>query len=411
MGELFDFSPKLAELDKQTMEECAPYFGEASRIADINRRKVLEAFIKNRVGAAMFGGSTGYGFGDVGRDVLDRVFADIVGAEDAVCRPHLLSGTHALTVALFGILRPGDLLVSAVGEPYDTLRTVILSNGTGSLADFKIDYAECPLKDNAVDLSKLAELSRRAKAVLVQRSKGYSMRGALGQREMREIFETIKTANSDAIILVDNCYGEFCDASEPCAYGADLIAGSLIKNAGGAVAPCGGYIAGKKELVELCAGRMTAPGTGRELGCVPNGTRELFLGLYFAPTVTEQAVCSSIYASRLFEKLGKRVFPLYGEPRNDIVTVVELDSERQLCEFCRAIQACSPVDSFAVPEPWDMPGYDCRVIMAAGAFTNGSSIELSCDAPLKMPYRVYIQGGVHLTYSRLAFLSAAKLFM
>lgn len=399
---------KLKQLDGEVMRLCEPIFKEIEAVADRNRERVLDAFIENRVGAAMFAGSTGYGYGDSGRDALDRLFADIVLAEDALCRAQLLSGTHALTVALFGVLRPNDTLVSAMAEPYDTLKGVIGGEGVGSLAEFGVGYKECPLRDGRCDLNGLFELAKTASAVLVQRSRGYAERQALTVEDIGEICAFIKGANPRAVIIVDNCYGEFVEEREPLSVGADLIVGSLIKNAGGAVAPCGGYIAGKANLVELCANRMTAPGTGRELGCVLSGLRELYEGLYFAPSVVEQALKTAVYAACLFERLSLAVSPRYGEKRGDIVTAITIGDEKRLIDFCGAIQQNSPVDSFAAPEPWDMPGYDCKVIMAAGGFTNGSSIELSCDAPLRAPYTAYLQGGVHLTYSKRALLAAAK---
>ena len=407
MDNIFNIPQRLLELDARVMEDCRPYFERTAKIAKHNREKVLKAFMDCRVSAASLSGSTGYGFGDSGRDNLDRLFARIVGSEDALCRAQFLSGTHALTVALFALLRPGDTLMSAVGEPYDTMRTVIGEKGVGSLADFGVKYAECPLKNGGPDLELIERTARGSRVALVQRSRGYSERDALSLEMISEIAAAARRGNPDIIVFVDNCYGEFTCEQEPCAVGADLMAGSLIKNPGGAIAQTGGYVAGRADLVELCGNRLTAPGTGRELGSTPFGLRELYLGIYFAPSVTQQAVDTSIYASRLFELLGKKTNPAYDVPRSDIVTNINLDSSEQLCRFCESIQGHSPVDSFVRPEPWDMPGYDSKVIMAAGAFTEGSSIELSCDAPLREPWRVYLQGGVHLDYSRAALLSAA----
>lgn len=401
------YSQKIIDADARAISDCAPYFEKIEAIKRENCMKVQAAFAKNRVALADFAGSTGYGFGDAGRDKLDRLFADIVGAPDALCRAHFLSGTHAITVALFAVLRPGDTLLYAVGEPYDTLKTVISSKGTGSLADFGVKFVCCPLKDNRPDLRGIAEMSKTANVVMIQRSRGYSDRDALTIDEIAEIAAAARSANPDIIVMADNCYGEFCETREPCAAGVELMAGSLIKNPGGAIACCGGYVAGSERLVELCANRLTAPGTGRELGCVPGGHRETYLGLYLAPAVTAEALKTSVYASRLFELLGARVTPSYSAPRSDIVTVLRLGNRERLCAFCAAIQGGSPVDSFAVPEPWEMPGYGCEVVMAAGAFTNGSSIELSCDAPLREPYDVYLQGGIVFDYARAAVMSAA----
>lgn len=394
-------------LDRRALTECEAEFRAIEATERRNREKIQDAFAKNRVSSAMLAGSTGYGFGDVGRDTLDRLFADIVGAEDSLCRAAFMSGTHALTVALFGLLRPGMTLLSAVGEPYDTLATVIGKRGVGSLADFGVKYIENPTDGVRPDMAGLEKAAPLADVVLVQRSRGYSSRDTLTVADIGEICKVIRRANPKAVILCDNCYGEFTDVTEPCSVGADLIVGSLIKNAGGAVAETGGYIAGKAEYVQLCEHRLTAPGTGRELGCVPQGHRQMYLGLYMAPTAVEQALKSAVYASHLFSLMGYSVSPSPGAPRGDIVTAVSLESEAKVTSFCRAVQANSPVDSFAAPEGFPMPGYGCDVIMASGSFTNGSSIELSCDAPLREPYTVYFQGGIHFDYSRRALIAAA----
>lgn len=398
----------LKQLDSQALADCADFFKKTEDIARFNRGKVQDAFVKNRVSGSMFAPSTGYGFGDVGRDALDTLFADIVGAEDSLCRAAFLSGTHALTVALFGLLRPGMTLMSAVGEPYDTLQTVISRKGVGSLADFGVKYRETPAKGGRPDLEAIYSDAKLADVVLVQRSRGYSSRDTLTIKDISEIAKAVHEANPSAVLFCDNCYGEFTDYSEPTSVGADLMAGSFIKNPGGAIAQTGGYIAGRHDLVELCANRLTAPGTGRELGCVPHGHREMYMGIYFAPSVVEQAIKSSVYAARLFELMGYAVSPRYDSPRGDIVTAISLRSQKKVVDFCNAVQSLSPVDSFASPEGFPMPGYDCDVVMASGSFTNGSSIELSCDAPLREPFTVYLQGGIHLDYSRRALLKAAE---
>ncbi len=403
-----EISARLLELDAQVMKDCAPCFERIEKTQFHNRQRVLRAFTDNRIAASLLGSSTGYGFGDSGRDRLDKLFADIVGAPDALCRTNFMSGTHALSVALFALLRPGDLLLCATGAPYDTLRGVIGGSGVGSLAEFGVGYEQLEMRNGAIDLAALAAAAPRAKVVHIQRSRGYAARAALSCGEIEQAAAVAKKANPNVTVMVDNCYGEFCESREPTAAGADLMAGSLIKNAGGAVAQTGGYVAGRADLVELCGHRLTAPGTGRELGSSPAGLRETYLGLYFAPCVVEQALKTSVYAARLFSLLGYETSPAFDAPRGDIVTAVRLKTPAKLIAFCEAVQARSPVDSFAAPEPWPMPGYECDIIMAAGAFTAGSSIELSCDAPLREPYDVYMQGGVHLDYSRAALLYAAQ---
>lgn len=408
--EEYGISRELCELDERVMKKCAEAFSECDRVRDILQLRVLKSFADHRIGAQHFAGTTGYGYGDIGRDALDEVFAQAVGAEDALCRPQILSGTHALTVALFGLLRTGDKLLAATGTPYDTLRPVIgiEGEGFGSLMDYGIQYDEVPLINGEPDYAGIAEKAKDANVVHVQRSRGYESRRAFSVDDIRKISETVKKVNPDAVVFVDNCYGEFCDVTEPISNGADLMAGSLIKNGGGGIAPTGGYIAGRAELVEKCAHRLTAPGTGRELGCTPSGYREFYLGLYFAPSSTCEAKKSSIYAAALFDELGYKAVPAYDAPRNDIITSLELGNPEDMISLCRAIQASSPIDSFATPVPEQMAGYADPVIMAAGAFTEGSSIELSCDGPIREPYVAYAQGGLSLTTSRLAYLRAAQ---
>jgi cystathionine beta-lyase family protein involved in aluminum resistance len=408
--ENYGISRELCETDRLIMERCRSQFEACEAVRDALQLKVLNAFIGNKVGLQHLSQSTGYGYGDSGRDTFDRVFADCVGAEDAICRPSILSGTHALTVAMFGLLRTGDTLLAATGRPYDTLQPVIglTGEGYGSLAEFGIRYDEVPLADGEPDLEGIRQKAGSADVVHIQRSRGYEARRAFSLEDIRKISEAVRSVNSKAVILVDNCYGEFTDLSEPLSAGADLIAGSLIKNPGGGIAPTGGYIAGKTELVEKCGHRLTAPGTGRELGSNPGGMRDYYLGLYFAPHVTCEAKKTSIYAAALFEEMGYRTVPDYSAPRNDIITSIETESAENLIALCEEIQASSPVDSFASPVPDDMPGYDDKIIMAAGAFTQGSSIELSCDGPLREPFIAYLQGGISLSGSRLALLRAAE---
>ena len=348
-----------------------------------------------------FAGTTGYGYDDIGRDKLDEIFAEIFGTEDALVRIGFVNGTHAITAALFGALRPGDVLVSAVGAPYDTLLGVIgvVDKGPGSLKEYGVGYRQVELTaDNQPDLAGLSAAVKEpgVKAVLIQRSKGYSTRSSLSVDEIGAMCALIRAANPDASILVDNCYGEFVETREPTEAGADLVVGSLIKNPGGGLAPTGGYIAGRRDLVEAAAMRLTAPGIGRECGSTLGNNRSLYQGLFLAPHTTAQAVKTAVFAARIMELLGYRTEPASDAVRHDIIQMLHFGSPEPLKKFCRGIQFGAPVDSYVTPEPWDMPGYDCQVIMAAGAFIQGASIELSCDAPMREPYTAYLQGG--LTY-------------
>ena len=411
LEEFFDLSQELLAVDRQAMEQCAPQFAKIERIKEYNQLKMLKAFTSCGVSASHLTGTTGYGFDDRGRDLLDRVFAAVVGAQDALCRPHFLSGTHALTVALFGVLRAGDTLFAATGRPYDTLGGVIGLDDSqyGSLKEFGVGYAEAALQpDGTPDLAAIEQGCRTAKVCYVQRSRGYASRPALSLKVIEQIAAAAHRANPAVIVMVDNCYGEFTQTAEPTSVGADLIVGSLIKNAGGGIAPTGGYIAGRADLVELCGHRLTAPGTGRELGCTLDVLRDIYLGLYYAPGVVAEALKTSIYASCFFSRLGYETSPAFDADRNDIITSIETGSAAGLVAVCQGIQAGSPVDSFVTPEPYAMPGYDAEVIMAAGAFTMGSSIELSCDGPMRAPYTAYLQGGLNFTASRAGLLLAAQ---
>lgn len=413
LEQFYDFSPRLLELDQKAMELCRPEFEKIDAIRDYNQVKMLKAFTENRVAATHLAGTTGYGYDDAGRDKLDQVFAQVVGAEDALCRPHFLSGTHALTVALFGLLRAGDTLLAATGRPYDTLEGVIgidgAGKGCGSLAEFGVKYDEAPLREGGVpDYELIARKAKGASVCHIQRSRGYSSRAAFDLETIGRVARTAKQANPAILVMVDNCYGEFTQIAEPVSVGADLMVGSLIKNGGGGIAPTGGYIAGRADLVERCGHRLTAPGTGRELGCTLDTLRQLYLGLYYAPGVTAEAVKTSIYSSCLLELLGKEPTPRYTAPRNDIITSFEAGSPEALVAFCQGIQQGSPVDSFVRPEPYAMAGYADEVIMAAGAFTEGSSIELSCDGPMRAPYTVYLQGGLNFAASRAGVLLAVQ---
>lgn len=411
--EFFDIDPKLRALGEQAEHKAREQFAQIDRAAQYNSEKVLSAFIKNGVSESHFTPSTGYGYGDRGREVMDAVLADIFGCEDALIRYNFMSGTHALTVALFGVLRPGDKMVSLTGMPYDTLHGVIgigeKEGVSGSLKDFGIRYEQLDLMaDGTVNYDAISEAVKGAKVAYIQRSRGYSLRPSLFVEDIERIVQKVRQSNPEAIVMVDNCYGEFVQEREPTQVGADLIVGSLIKNPGGGIAPTGGYIAGRADLVEQCGHRLTAPGTGRELGCTLDSLRSLYLGLYYAPGVTAEAVKTSIYSSCLLELLGKNPIPRYTEPRNDIITSFEAGTGEALVGFCQGVQAGSPVDSYVAPEPYAMAGYTDQVIMAAGAFTLGSSIELSCDGPMRAPYTVYLQGGLNLAASRAGVLLAVQ---
>lgn len=397
--DFFKIDPKLRDLCDKAEAMAAPCFAKIDSTAQYNSEKVLAAFIKNRVSESHFAPTTGYGYGDRGREILDLVVADIFDCEDALVRYNFMSGTHALTVALFGVLRPGDELVCLTGTPYDTLHGVIgLKEGaSGSLKDFGISYSQLELlPDGGVDMKAIPKAVHGAKVAYIQRSRGYSLRPSLFVEDIAKIAKEVRKANPTAIILVDNCYGEFVEKEEPTQAGADLIVGSLIKNPGGGIAPTGGYIAGKADLVEKCAQRLSAPGVGKEIGCTLGNSRALYMGLFFAPTVVASALKTAAFAAALFSLLGYNVTPGFSEPRADIIQVIKLKEAKALIAFCEGVQRGAPVDSFVTPEPWNMPGYDSKVIMAAGAFTGGASIELSADAPLREPYAVWLQGG--LTY-------------
>lgn len=408
--DFFPVSDELCALDERAREMCREQFARLDEIRDYNQMKVLKAFTDCRIGANHLVGTTGYGYDDEGRDRLDALFARVCGAEAALFRHNFMSGTHTLAVALFGVLRPGDRMVSAVGAPYDTMQSVIglTPGGKGTLKEWGVVYDEAPLKDDRPDLEAIAEKCRGARMCYIQRSRGYASRPTLSLDEIAAIARTAKEAQPDIVVMVDNCYGEFTQKKEPTQVGADLIAGSLIKNPGGGIAPTGGYIAGRADLVELCAHRLTAPGTGAEIGCTMDVLRQLYLGLYYAPGVTCEALKTSVWASCLFELLGCKATPRWTEERNDIITSLELGSPEAMVAFCGGIQAGSPIDSFAAPMPGDMPGYEDQVIMAAGAFTMGSSIELSADGPIREPYTIYLQGGLSFATARAGVLLGAQ---
>ncbi|MEE0730678.1 MAG: methionine gamma-lyase family protein, partial [Oscillospiraceae bacterium] len=409
----FNIDTKLLEASEKAETRAQPYFQKIEEVQRYNQQKMLAAFTRAGVSESHFVGSTGYGYGDRGRDVLDQVYAYAFEAEDALVRHNFVSGTHTLTVALFGMLRPGDKMLCVTGTPYDTIQGVIGLPGreeSGSLKEFGISYEQIDLlPDGTPDYEEMERrISPEFRMIYIQRSRGYSLRPSLFVREIERIAEIAKRKAPECIVMVDNCYGEFVERDEPLTHGADIMAGSLIKNPGGGIAPTGGYIAGRKDLVELCSYRLTTPGTGREIGCTLGNNRELFLGAFHAPHVTGEALKTAVCASALFSELGFDVTPRFDEPRADIIQVVMLREKAALVAFCKGVQKGAPVDSFVVPEPSPMPGYDSDVIMAAGAFTLGASIELSADAPLREPYAAWMQGGLNYHSGQLGMLLAAQ---
>jgi len=413
MKEFFNIDARLLELDKLATQKCKPVFEEIEETTKYNQHKVLSAFIKNGVSEAHLGISTGYGYGDRGRDTLEKVFADCVGAEDSLIRHNFVSGTHALTVMLFGVLRPNDSMLCLTGRPYDTLIGVlgIDSHSAGSLKDFGIGYEQAELDSSGLpDLEKIESMLKEKfyKVAYIQRSRGYSLRPSLSVEQIGKLCRLVKKVSPDTLVLVDNCYGEFVEKREPISVGADLIAGSLIKNPGGGIAMTGGYIAGRHDLVELCAYRLTAPGVGREVGASLGHNRELYMGLFAAPHTVGEALKTAVYAAALFELLGYTATPRFDEKRADIIESITLGDSESLIAFCQGMQKGAPVDSFVTPEPWDMPGYTEQVIMAAGAFTLGASIELSADAPLREPYAAWLQGGLNFHSAQAGVLLAAQ---
>lgn len=411
MQSVFDFDARLLAAAQAAEEAAYAQFREIDSISQHGSAKVLHAFQSNKVSAACFAGANGYGYDDIGRDTLDKVWAEVFHTEDALVRHHFVSGTHALSTALFGVLRTGDQMVSVTGAPYDTLEEVIgiRGKGCGSLADYGVSYRQVDLKaDGTPDYDAIPEAVKGAKVVYLQRSRGYSLRPALTISDIRKIVERTRTTNPDAVIMVDNCYGEFVEYEEPTDAGVDLIIGSLIKNPGGGIAETGGYIAGKAALVEQCAYRLTCVGMGKEVGCSLNQCRSMYLGLFMAPEVVANARKTGVFAASLFRALGFECLPAAGQTAGDIITVLSLRSPAAMEAFCAGIQAGSPVDSYVTPEAWDMPGYESKVIMAAGTFTGGASIELSADGPMREPYAVYLQGGVTYGSGKLGILTAAQ---
>ena len=394
-------------IEKRIMQSeaaCAQAFSRIDEIEFLNTGRVLKAFQAHRISTRHFAGTTGYGYGDIGRDALSDVFRDVMGAQAALVRPQIASGTHALALCLYGILRPGETLLSAAGKPYDTLEEIIGiagGAGNGSLKDFGVGYAQADLaSDGALDIPQIVrKLTPDVKLVLIQRSRGYDWRPSLSVPAIDRAIDAIHEVRPDVCVMVDNCYGEFTDSAEP---RADLMAGSLIKNPGGGIAPTGGYLAGKAEFVEKVAYRLTSPGIGAEVGSYAGGYQPFFQGLFLAPHTVAQAKKTAVLAAKLFSDLGFAVTPAFDEPRNDIIQAIRFESPDKLIKFCQAIQLASPVDSEAVPEPWDMPGYQHPVIMAAGTFVSGASIELSADAPIRPPYTCYLQGALTYAHGKYA---------
>ena len=405
-------SNHIKQLGFQARQELSEQFARIDAIAEENSQRVLEAFQDHRVAEAYFSGTTGYGYDDQGRDKLDEIYAQIFGTEAALVRIQFVNGTHAITCALFGALKAGDVLLSAVGAPYDTMLGAIgvVDKGHGSLKDYGVEYRQVDLIDNKPDLEGMAKAAAdpKVKVVLIQRSKGYSTRASLSVAEIGEMIRVIKAANPNVSVIVDNCYGEFVETIEPTHVGADLVVGSLIKNPGGGLAPTGGYLAGRRDLVEGAAMRLTVPGIGGECGCTLGQNRLLYQGLFLAPHTVAQAVKTAVFAARVMELMGYEAEPKSTDIRHDIIQMIHMRQPEALKKFCKGIQMGAPVDSYVTPEPWDMPGYDSQVIMAAGAFVQGASIELSADAPMRPPYTVYLQGGLTFESGKLGILLAAQ---
>lgn len=408
----FQIDEKIYTLADKALSRVTDSFARAEKITEYNQQKVLTAFTENNVSETHFVESTGYGYGDRGREILDKVFAQCFGAEDALVRHTFTCGTHAIATALFALLRQNDVILSVTGTPYDTLHSTLgLNNADSSLKEFGVIYDEVPLcPDGTVDYDGIKSRLQKSKVkmVYIQRSRGYSVRPSLKIADIEKIVAISKEIQPDAIVMVDNCYGEFAEIKEPCDVGADIIAGSLIKNAGGGIAKNGGYIAGRADLVEKCAYRHTVPGLGSEVGATLGHTRELFMGLFNAPHVVGEAMKTAIFTSALYEELGFGVTPTSSEERGDIIQAVLLENSDRLIAFCQGLQKGAPVDSFVEPQPWDMPGYDNPVIMSAGAFTMGSSIELSADAPLREPFAVWMQGGLNFHSAKIGILLSAN---
>ena len=407
----FGISDKVRKIVLNAEESLKEEFKKIDEMCDMNSLKVLSAFNKNNISETHFGSTTGYGYDDLGRDAIERVFAEVLGTEDALVRSQFISGSHALCVALFAYLRPGDIMLSITGTPYDTLHEVIgIKENKSSLKSFGVKYDEIDLVNNDFDYAKIKEYltNNKVKLIEIQRSKGYSTRKSITIDKVEKVIEEIRKVDKEAIIMVDNCYCEFVEDKTPLEVGADIIVGSLIKNLGGGIAPNGAYIAGKKDLVDLAGERLTLPGEGREVGPTLGINRYLLQGLFFAPSVVASALKTAILTSKVLECLGYQVEPKYNEKRADIVQNIIFGNEKDLVKYCAGIQSSSPIDSFSKPLPWDMPGYEDKVVMAAGSFTQGSSIELSCDGPVRSPFIAYQQGSLTYSYGKIAVMKAVE---
>ena len=412
----FEISERVKDLSATALKKAETVFGRIDELTEYNQQKVLSAFIRNRVDETDFNTTTGYGYSDKGREKLDVLTADIFGAESAIIRSGALSsGTHTLAICLYGVLRPNDTMLCVTGTPYDTLHSTIglggKNMGDGTLADFGVHYAQVDMtEDDKLDYDSIesAASDKSVRMVYIQRSRGYSLRHTVSIEEIKKVCEIVHRVNTRAIVMVDNCYGEFTERLEPTEVGADLMAGSLIKNAGGGIAASGGYIAGRKDLVELCGYRLTTPGLGTELGATLGQNRSLFMGLFHAPHVVGEALKTAVFAASVYTELGFRVTPAVEEERHDIIQAICLENSENLIAFCQGLQKGAPVDSYVTPEPWDMPGYDSQVIMSAGAFTSGSSIELSADAPLREPFAVWMQGGLNFHSGKIGVMLATE---
>ena len=402
---------KIIKLVNDSEKELDKEFKKIDEICEYNSLKVLNAFWNNKLSEAHFSQTTGYGYDDIGRDVIEKIYAEIFGAEDALVRSQFISGSHALTVALFAYLRPGDTMLSISGLPYDTLHEVIgIVPNDSSLKSFGVNYEQIDLVNDDFDYEKIEERLKKSKIKLIeiQRSKGYSTRKSISNSKIKKVIDLIRNYDKDVIIMVDNCYCEFVDKVSPIEMGADIIVGSLIKNLGGGIAPNGAYIVGKKRLVDLAGERLTLPGEGREVGPTLGINKQILEGLFFSPSVVASALKTAVLASKVLEELGYKVEPRYNDERVDIVQNIEFGNEEDLVKYCQGIQMASPVDSFAIPMPWDMPGYEDKVIMAAGTFTQGSSIELSCDGPIRKPYIAYMQGSLTYEYGKIAIIKSVS---
>ncbi len=416
MSKFFEISNRIEELSEKALERAEKQFAKIDKITEYNQQKVLSAFIKNRVDETDFNTSTGYGYSDRGREKLDALLADIFKTDSAIIRAGALaSGTHTLGVCLFGILRPGDEMLCVSGTPYDTIHSVIglggKNMGDGTLADFGITYSQIDLTENdEFDYESIEEAAKdkAVRMVYIQRSRGYELRHSISVDEIEKVCEIVHRVNKRAVVMVDNCYGVFTETKEPTEVGADLVAGSLIKNMGGGIAPSGGYIAGRADLVKLIGYRLTTPGLGTELGATLGQNRNIFMGIFNSPHIVGEALKTAVFAASLFDLLGFNVTPRFDETRHDIIQAICLKNKDNLTAFCRGLQKGAPVDSYVVPEPWDMPGYDNQVIMSAGAFTSGSSIELSADAPLREPFAVWMQGSLNFHSGKLGVMLAAE---